>query len=47
MKVSYDVQAVIIKQEGTGFLFLTIRRLNKDTQEDERKLVLISKVASL
>jgi len=39
MKVKNDVQAIIIKKEGDDFLFLTIERLDRDTQESEIRFV--------
>ena len=39
MKVSNDAQAVIIKKDGDFFLFLVLKRFDKDKKEDHYRLV--------
>lgn len=39
MKISNDAQAVIVKKAGDDFLFLVIKRFDKDKQEDHYRLV--------
>lgn len=39
MRISNDAQAVIVKKAGDNFLFLVIKRFDKDKQEDHYRLV--------
>lgn len=39
MKTSNDAQAVIIKRNGDSFLFLVLKRFDKDKKEDHYRLV--------
>lgn len=39
MKISNDAQAVIIKRNGDSFLFLVLKRFDKDKKEDHYRLV--------
>lgn len=39
MKVSNDAQAVIMRRDGDSFLFLILKRFDKDKKEDHYRLV--------
>ena len=39
MKISNDAQAVIVRRDGDSFLFLILKRFDKDKKEDHYRLV--------